>query len=121
MHHMYADDASMQDSSDHIVVGKGNPPNKCKKRAGAKAVKAFERNSMGSDGNVSRDVATTFRAIRARANDLSQDRAGRSYSSKKLCFDFAEPSDHALQKLKWLGRYYQGRPGLAYKYKFAEE
>lgn len=46
--------------------------NKYKKRAGAKAVKAFERES--GVGRLSESDATTFRALSARANDLAQDR-----------------------------------------------
>lgn len=58
---------------------------KFKKRAGAKAVKSFERNSAGADGVLHSGAATTFRAISARANYLASDRADGSFGSKELC------------------------------------
>ena len=92
--------------------------NKYKKRIGAKAVKSFERNSSNSEGVLTQRSATTFRAISARANYLSQDRADGSYSSKELCREFGAPNEHSREKLKRLGRYYKGKPRLVYKYPF---
>ena len=87
---------------------------KFKKRAGAKAVKTFERNAAGADGVLNRQAATTYRAVSPRANYLAADRADGAYSSKELCRDFAIPNDNSLSKLKRLGRYYVGRPRLVY-------
>ena len=63
---------------------RGMPAAKFKKRAGAKAVKAFEREVGASDKLGSND-ATTFRAISARSNYLALDRPDGSYSGKELC------------------------------------
>ena len=65
---------------------------KFKKRAGAKAVKTFERNAAGADVMLNRQAATTYRAVSARANYLAADRADGSYSSKELCRDSANPT-----------------------------
>ena len=106
--------------SERIFAAKGKKPaaNKYKKRIGAKAVKSFERNSSNSEGVLNQRSATTFRAISARANYLSQDRADGSYSSKELCREFGAPNEHSREKLKRLGRYYKGKPRLVYKYPF---
>ena len=90
------------------------------KRKGAKAVKAFEKDAIGSDGKLDRENATTFRAISARANYVAQDRADGSYSSKELCRELSAPNENSLMKLKRLGRYYKGRPRMVYRYDFAE-
>ena len=92
--------------------------NKYKKRAGAKAVKAFERES--GVGKLNESDATTFRALSARANYLAQDRPDISFSAKELCREFAAPNDQSLLKLKRLGRYLAGRKRLVYRYDFAE-
>ena len=97
---------------------KGKPAAKFKKRAGAKAVKAFEREVGASDKLGSND-ATTFRAISARSNYLAQDRPDGSYSGKELCREFGQPNGQSLVKLKRLGRYYAGKPRLVYRYDFA--
>ena len=102
-----------------FAVTKPNPANKFKKRAGAKAVKAFERNASGVDGVLNRDAATTFRAIAARANYLAQDRPDSAFSTKELCREFSAPNENSLAKLKRLGRYLVGRPRLVHKYPFA--
>ena len=101
------------------VKGKGNAANKFKKRLGAKKVKAFERNAVGSDGTLRSSAATTFRAVSAIGNYLAQDRPDGTYSSKELCREFACPNDLSLQNLKRLGRYYVGRPRLVYQYPFS--
>ena len=82
------------------------------KRKGAKAVKAFEKDAIGSDGELDRENATTFRAISARANYVAQDRADGSYSSKELCHELSAPNENSLMKLKRLGRDYKGRPRM---------
>ena len=103
-----------------FAVKKGKSTAKFKKRAGAKAVKAFEREVNEADRLPAND-ATTFRAISARGNYLAQDRPDHSYSSKELCREFAVPNGHSLMKLKRLGRYLKGRPRLVFKYPFATE
>ena len=84
------------------------------KRKGAKAVKAFEKDAIGSDGKLDRENATMFRAISARAKYVAQDRADGSYSSKELCRELSAPNENSLMKLKRLGRYYKGRPRMVY-------
>ena len=102
--------------SDFIFAAKkGNPAAKFKKRAGAKAVKAFER-EVGAADSLAPNDATTYRAISARSNDLGQDRPDGSYSSKELCQEFGQPNGQSLVKLKRLGRYYAGKPRLVLKF-----
>ena len=67
------------------------------------------------------EAATTYRAISARSNYLSQDRPDGAYSSKELCRDFSMPNENSLSKLKRLGRYYAGRPRLIYRFDFADK
>ena len=79
----------------------GKPANKFKKRAGAKAVKAFER-EVGAVDKLGPDDATTFRAISARSNYLAQDRPDASYSSKELCRAFSQPNgQYLIKKSAW--------------------
>ena len=85
------------------------------KRAGAKEVKKLER--LQYEGfELSPQDATTFRALSARGNFLSQDRADISYSSKELCRDFAIPNKKSHEKLKRLVRYLAGQPRLIHMY-----
>ena len=79
------------------------------KRAGAKAVKKMERESV--EYKLSPEDATTFRALSARANYLSQDRADIGFSTKELCREFAVPNRHSQAKLKRVCRYLAGNPG----------
>ena len=97
---------------------KGKPAAKYAKRAGAKAVKAFER-EVGAADKLGSDDATTYRAISARSNYLAQDRPDCSYASKELCREFGQPNGQSLTKLKRLGRYYVGKPRLVLKFDFA--
>ena len=109
----------LQNGKESMFAVKKKVPNKYKKRTGAKAVKAFER--MEGGGTLSENDATTYRAISARGNYLSQDRPDISYSGKELCRDFSRPNDNSHTKLKRVGRYLLGKPRLAYKYDFALE
>ena len=65
---------------------------------------------------LSSEDAKTVRAISARANDLSQDRADICFSTKELCREFALPNRHSYERLKRLGRYLVGKPRLIRKY-----
>ena len=85
------------------------------KRTGAREVKKLER--LQFEGfELSAQDATTFRALSARGNFLSMDRADISYSSKELCRDFAVPNRKSHEKLKRLIRYLAGRPRLVHLY-----
>ena len=57
-----------------------------------------------------------FRALSARANDLSQDRPDINYASKELCREFAVPNKNSVLELKRLVRYLCGLPRLVYEY-----
>ena len=104
-----------------IAAVKTKSAKKFQKRLGAKKVKSFEKDAAMADGLLNSTAATTYRAVSARSNYLSQDRPDGTFSSKELCREFARPNALSLQKLKRLGRYYVGRPRLVYKYKFAEK
>ena len=103
------------------AIKKNANANKWKKRQGAKAVRAFERDEGAqAAGALNHLDATTYRAISARGNYLAQDRADTSFASKELCRDFGVPNHNSLLKLKRYGRYLLGRPRLVYRYDFAE-
>ena len=86
-----------------------------KKRAGAKANKKLER--LVSKGfELEPAEATMFRALSARANNLSQDRPDISYARNKQCREFAVPNKNSFLKLKRLVRYLCGLPRLVYEY-----
>jgi hypothetical protein len=86
------------------------------KRAGAKAVKAMER---VSDAYIlSPEDATTYRALSARGNFLSQDRGDIQFATKELCREFAVPNRNSYNKLKRLGRFLVGKPRLVHDYKW---
>ena len=88
------------------------------KRAGAKAVKKMERESV--EYKLSPEDATTFRALSARANYLSQDRADIGFSTKELCREFAVPNRHSQAKLKRVCRYLAGKPRLVHQYNWGD-
>jgi len=88
------------------------------KRAGAKAVKKMERESV--EYKLSPEDATTFRALSARANYLSQDRADICFSTKELCREFAIPNRNSQAKLKRVCRYLAGKPRLIHQYNWGD-
>ena len=81
------------------------------KRKGAKAVKRLER-AENAEFLLSREEATLFRALAARANFLSQDRPDINFSTKELCREFSQPNQKSFLKLKRLVRYLIGLPRL---------
>jgi hypothetical protein len=87
------------------------------KRKGAKAVKKMER-AANAEFVLSRDEATMYRALAARANFLSQDRPDINFSTKELCREFSEPNQKSYLKLKRLVRYLLGLPRLVYDFPF---
>ena len=86
------------------------------KRAGAKAVKQMER--VSSEYTLSSEDATTYRALSARANFLSQDRGDIQYATKELCREFSVPNRNSYARLKRVGRYLVGKPRLVHRYDF---
>ena len=87
----------------------------------SKAVKSFEIISSNANGISHSSLATTFRAISARAKILAQDREDGAHSSSELCREFAAPNEHSLQNHKRLVRFYKGGPRLVYKYPVADK
>ena len=88
-----------------------------KKRLGARAVK--EQELLANTGDVLTDLqATTFRALAARANYLSMDRADIAFSSKELCRAFARPTSADVAALKHLVRYLVWNPRAVYKFRY---
>ena len=92
-----------------------------KKRAGARKVKDFERAQAMADGSLTPTSATTYRALSARGNFLSQDRPDLSFSTKELCRDFSVPNNGSFNKLKRLGRYCVGHSRLVYRFAFQDK
>ena len=71
-------------NSEHVfAMSKRKPAAKFKQRAGAKAVKAFEREVGAPDRLGPRDTKT-YRAISARPNYFAQDSFDGAYASKEL-------------------------------------
>ena len=56
------------------------------------------------------DAASLYRAITARANYISQDRADIQYAVKELCRRMSDPDSHCQARLVRLGRYLRGKP-----------
>ena len=98
---------------------KSTVKSKFKKRLGAKTPKRLEL-ADNAQHNISQDDATTYRALSARCNYLSQDRPNISFSSKELCRELSVPTAKSYRKLKRLVRYLCGMPRLVYNYKFQE-
>ena len=90
------------------------------KRQGAKAVKKMER-AANADFLLTREEATMFRALSARANFLSQDKPDINFSTKELCREFSQPNQKSYMRLKRLIRYLVGLPRLVYRYDFLNE
>ena len=90
------------------------------KRKGAKAVKRMER-AANASFILSREEATLFRALSARAHFLSQDRPDINFSTKELCREFSQPNQKSYLRLKRLIRYLIGLPRLVYKYDFIDK
>ena len=88
------------------------------KRAGAKAVKQMER--ISAEYTLSPEDATTYRALSARANFLSQDRGDIQYATKELCREFAVPNRNSYNRLKRVGRYLVGKPRIVHRYDFGQ-
>ena len=118
----------MQDRADPSlpasrVCATRTPPAKTNKyaakRAGAKAVKKIEQTSTAY--RLSPEDATTFRALAARANYLSQDRADICFSTKELCREFAVPNRHSQDRLKRVCRYLAGKPRLVHNYNWGNK
>ena len=56
------------------------------------------------------EMASLYRAITARANYISQDRADVQYAVKELCRRMSDPDEANMGRLKRLGRYLRGKP-----------
>ena len=84
-------------------------------RQGAKRIKKLEQH-MSEGLPFTPQNATLFRALSARANCLSQDRADIAFCSKELCREFAVPTVHSYERPKRMVRYLCGIPRLVYHY-----
>ena len=93
--------------------------NKYQKRVGAKKAKKLELDK-NADFTLSPADATTYRALAARCNYLSQDRPDISFASKELCREFSVPNLASFRKLKRLVRYLCGLQRLTYHYPFQQ-
>jgi len=61
---------------------------------------------------------TSYRAIAARANYLSPDRADAQYAIKEICRGMSSPTKGDLKKLRRLARYFIERPRLVMHFPF---
>ena len=92
INYRHADDDYMDDDTrgtyDRLCAAKTKPNKKHgPARQGAKRAKAMER-LTNAEGALDPEQATGYRALSARGNYLSQDRADISHSTKELCRDF---------------------------------
>ena len=112
---MYDDIDDGTRSTYHRLCAAKTKPNKKHgpQRQGAKRAKAMER-LTNAEGALDPEQATGYRALSARGNDLSQDRADIAYSTKALCREYSQPNNNSYAKLKRVGRYLVGRPRLLY-------
>ena len=94
--------------------------NKYQKRVGAKKAKKLELDN-NSAFTLSPADATTYRALAARCNYLSQGRPDISFSSKELCREFSIPNLASFKKLIRLVRYLSRLPRLVYRFPFQDE
>ena len=111
------DPMEVDSSHSQIFAARTKPvkPNKFQKRVGAKTAKKLELAENAAFELEPAD-ATTYRALAARCNYLSQDRPDIAFSSKELCREFSVPNRMSFQKLKRLARYLNGLPRLVYRY-----
>ena len=79
-------------------------------------MKDFERAKALEDGSLTPESATTYRAMSARGNYLSQDRSDIQFAVKQLSKDMSSPNEGNYQALKRLGRYLSGKKRLVYQY-----
>ena len=86
-------------------------------RQGTKKVRQIER-LQNEGAELSPEDATTFRALAARANYVSQDRPDLSFAAKEMCREFAVPTRKSWERLEKVCRYICGVPRLVYKYPF---
>ena len=95
------------DDRDNLVLALRTPsargPQAHKSSFGAKAVKSI-RHSNESGELLTQAPATTFRALAARANFLSQDCPDLAFSCKELCRHFSCPTSASLDNLRRLIR-----------------
>ena len=118
---VHTDIGAAMDMSSVVYAARTKPVHLShKKRVGAKQSKKLEIDPDGQF-NLSPADATTYRALAARCNYLSQDRFDISFSAKELCREFAVPSTSSFIKLKRLVRYLTGLPRLVYDFKFGTE
>ena len=88
---------------------------KLQKRQWDREVKQSEITADEHD-TLSHESATSYRALAARSDCLSQDRVDASYASKELCRDFSVPSIRSWSRLKRLVRYLKQAPRLVLNY-----
>ena len=117
--------AAWEDSQtlDDFVVGAvrtASAKTKNSGRKGAKAVKRIEMEGNATD-LLSPEQATTFRALAARGNFLSQDRVDVSFATKELCREFAAPANSSNLRLKRLARFLIDARRLVYRYDWSTE
>ena len=78
----------------------------------------LEIDKLKEDKPLSQDEHTTFRALAARANYLSQDRIDLQYAAKEVCRFMSLPTDASQMALERLGRYLIGHKRAVYSYPF---
>ena len=79
-------------------------------RQGARQVRLIEQQEAGTLAPP--EGATSFRALAARANYLSQDRPDIAFAAKELCRETAYPTQASIERLKRLIRYLAKVPRL---------
>ena len=78
----------------------------------------LEIDKLKDDKPLSQHEHTTFRALAARANYLSQDRIDLQYAAKEICRFMSSPTDASQMALERVGRYIVGHKRVVYNYPF---
>ena len=105
------------------LVGAVRTASSKKKNAGRQGAKSVKKIEMEGNANdlLSPEGATTYRALSARGNFLSQDRVDINYTTKELCREFAAPANSSNRRLKRLARFLIHRKRLVYKYNWLDD
>ena len=87
------------------------------KRMGTRSVNHFEQ--LDRTGTLlNAEQATLYRALAARINYVSMDRADVAFAAKELCRDCSAPTNESVEALKKVVRYLKDHPRLVYTYAY---
>ena len=80
-----------------------------------------ENNAEQDEEELQGSEATAYRALAARANFLSMDRADIQFASKEVCRRMSRPRQCDWLRIKRLGRYLVGAPRVVHKFGWQDQ